>query len=141
MNAIIPFVQPAGYHFYANGWKFRFVFGLFIAHLLWIASLAWAETLEKPLGSPQKGPLISELKEDLNPDLPGPETLIRKYEDASGNQVVEFSINGSVFQYQVIPHGGVPYYLVDKDGDGLFENRFNGHEARLVVPQWVLFKF
>ncbi|MBF0126040.1 MAG: DUF2782 domain-containing protein [Magnetococcales bacterium] len=90
---------------------------------------------------PAKGPLVSELKEDLDPAIPGPETVIRKYEDAQGNQVREFAINGAVFEIQVVPANGPPYYLIDNDGDGLFETRLNGYEPKLVVPQWVLFRF
>ncbi|MBF0370372.1 MAG: DUF2782 domain-containing protein [Magnetococcales bacterium] len=90
---------------------------------------------------PQKGPLISELREDVDPDVPGPETVIRKYEDAAGNQVLEFITNGAIFQYEVIPFGGVPYYLIDTNGDGLFESHFMGYRSRLIVPQWVLGRF
>ncbi|MBF0294972.1 MAG: DUF2782 domain-containing protein [Magnetococcales bacterium] len=88
---------------------------------------------------PAKGPLVSELREKAEPD--GPETVIRKYEDAQGNQVRESAVNGAVFQIQVIPYSGPPYYLIDNDGDGLFETRINGYEPKLMVPQWVLFRF
>lgn len=89
---------------------------------------------------PTKGPLVSELRE-LDPNVPGQETVIRKYEDAQGNQVQEFMINGAVYQIQVIPVNGPPYYFIDADGDGLFESRFNGYEPKVMVPQWVLFRF
>lgn len=90
---------------------------------------------------PVKGPLVSELKENLNPDIPGAETIIRKYEDFQGNQVREFVINGAMFQIQVVPANGPTYYLIDTDGDGLFETKVNGYEPKLMVPQWVLFRF
>ncbi|MBF0428111.1 MAG: DUF2782 domain-containing protein [Magnetococcales bacterium] len=90
---------------------------------------------------PSKGPLVSELKENLNSDKAGPEVVIRKYEDAQGNQVREFVLQGATFEIQVIPANGPPYYLIDNDGDGLFETRINGYEPRIVVPQWVLFRF
>jgi len=77
----------------------------------------------------------------LDPEIAGPETVIRKYEDAQGNEVREYVVNGAVFQIQVIPYNGVPYYLLDVNGDGLFENRFQGYQPRIVVPQWVLFRF
>ncbi|MBF0180743.1 MAG: DUF2782 domain-containing protein [Magnetococcales bacterium] len=88
---------------------------------------------------PAKGPLVSELKEKAEPE--GPETVIRKYEDAQGNQVRESAVNGAVFQIQVTPYNGPPYYLIDNDGDGLFETRINGYEPKLMVPQWVLLRF
>ncbi|MBF0214733.1 MAG: DUF2782 domain-containing protein, partial [Magnetococcales bacterium] len=83
----------------------------------------------------------SELREALDPDHPEHETVIRKYEDAQGNQVREFMIQGSVFQIQVIPVNGPSYYLIDTDGDGLFESRSHGHEPQYAVPQWVLFRY
>ncbi|MBF0417321.1 MAG: DUF2782 domain-containing protein [Magnetococcales bacterium] len=90
---------------------------------------------------PAKGPLVSELREEVESDKPGHITVIRKYEDAQGNQVREFISQGAVFQIQVVPANGPAYYLVDTDGDGLFESRTNGYEPLIVVPQWVLFRY
>lgn len=90
---------------------------------------------------PTKGPLVGTLKEDVDPNVPGPETTIRIYEDARGNQVREFTHQGATYQIQVIPKAGNAYYLYDNDGDGLFETRHHGYQPRLVVPQWVLFRF
>ncbi len=90
---------------------------------------------------PQKGPLIGQVNEDVDPAVPGPETVIRIYEDSAGNQVREFSINGSLYQIQVTPYQGTPYYLLDSNGDGLFESRFFGRQPQLALPQWVLFRF
>lgn len=90
---------------------------------------------------PVKGPLVSELREEVESDKPGHITVIRKYEDAQGNQVREFSSQGAVYQIQVVPANGPTYYLIDTDGDGLFESRSNGYEPLIVVPQWVLFRY
>lgn len=90
---------------------------------------------------PKKGPMVSQFREDLSDEIDGPETVVRKYEDGQGNQVLEFLINGAIFEIQVIPADGRPYLLIDTKGDGLFDSRFNGHEPRLVVPQWVFFRF
>lgn len=90
---------------------------------------------------PPRGPMVSEMSEDLTPEIPGPETVIRLYEDAGGTQVREFVINGRVFQIEVTPRGGAPYLLMDTDGDGIYEESFYGREPKLVVPQWVLFTF
>ncbi|MBF0402142.1 MAG: DUF2782 domain-containing protein [Magnetococcales bacterium] len=98
-------------------------------------------TNEKGFEVPRKGPLISELREDLDPEVPGPETVIRRYEDYKGNTVREFLINGQLFQIEVIPTNGPPYYLIDVTGNGLFQERHVGYQPRLVVPQWVLFRF
>lgn len=90
---------------------------------------------------PRKGPLISELREDLDPDIPGAETIIRRYEDSKGNTTREYLINGLLFQIEVIPVSGPPYYLIDVEGNGLFQEQHVGFRPRLVVPQWVLFRF
>ncbi|MBF0108641.1 MAG: DUF2782 domain-containing protein [Magnetococcales bacterium] len=107
-------------------------------------SVALAEEpviLEKGHPIPHKGALATQFREDLSNEIAGPETVVRKYEDEQGNQVFEFIINGSVFQLQVIPANGRPYLLIDTNGDGLFDSKFHGHEPRLMVPQWVLFRF
>ncbi|MBF0414665.1 MAG: DUF2782 domain-containing protein [Magnetococcales bacterium] len=90
---------------------------------------------------PEKGHMVSQFKEKASDEPNAPETVVRKYEDEQGNQVFEFFINGSLFELQVIPVHGPPYLLIDTNGDGLFDSKFNGHQPRLVVPQWVLFRF
>ena len=90
---------------------------------------------------PRKGPLISNLREDVDPEIPGAETVIRRYEDSRGNVVQEFILNGALFQIEVSPVHGPTYYLIDVQGNGLFEERYQGHMPRLVVPQWVFFRF
>ncbi|MBF0161744.1 MAG: DUF2782 domain-containing protein [Magnetococcales bacterium] len=90
---------------------------------------------------PRKGPLISELRESTDPESKIPETVIRRYEDYKGNTVREYLINGMLFQIEVIPTSGPPYYLIDVEGNGLFQERHVGYQPRLVVPQWVLFRF
>ncbi|MEO5363735.1 MAG: DUF2782 domain-containing protein [Magnetococcus sp. DMHC-8] len=90
---------------------------------------------------PRKGPMISELREDLGTDPVGPETVIRRYEDYKGNTVREFLINGRLFQIEVTPANGPTYYLIDVEGNGLFQERYASPRPRLVVPQWVLFRF
>ncbi len=90
---------------------------------------------------PRKGPLISELREEVDSDTSRPATVIRRYEDYHGNTVREFLINGRLFQIEVTPVDGLPYYLIDVEGNGLFQERYAGARPRLVVPQWVLFRF
>jgi hypothetical protein len=101
-----------------------------------------AETLNPPQPPPSRGVLVSELRERLSRGDRDPETIVRLYEDNAGNQVREFSLNGHLFQVEVIPANGMPpYLLVDTTGDGLFDMRVVHSERRVVVPQWVLFRF
>ncbi|MBF0614890.1 MAG: DUF2782 domain-containing protein [Magnetococcales bacterium] len=118
-----------------------FVVPLLTTAWLLVAADARAEATGTAHPVPAKGPLVSELREQLDPDHPQHETVIRKYEDAQGNQVREFLANGSLYQIEVVPVNGPAYYLIDTDGDGLFETRSHGHEPQIVVPQWVLFRY
>ncbi|GAB0056556.1 hypothetical protein SIID45300_00864 [Candidatus Magnetaquicoccaceae bacterium FCR-1] len=117
---------------------------LLVALLVALSTTGLARAAEVRAGGhpiPAKGPLVSELREEVESDKPGHITIIRKYEDAQGNQVREFSSQGAVYQIQVVPANGPTYYLIDTDGDGLFESRSNGYEPLTVVPQWVLFRY
>lgn len=101
-----------------------------------------AERLDvRPEGHPlpAKGPLISELREDI-PGTSG-QTVIRIYEDQAGTRIREFSANGAVYQVEVKPMGMPPYYLIDSKGRGLFDTLLGGNQPKLVIPQWVLMRF
>lgn len=56
-------------------------------------------------------------------------------------RVEEFKINNRVYMIKVTPAKGYPYYLIDTTGDGTFDARQNGLGPKIVVPQWVLFKW
>jgi hypothetical protein len=59
-----------------------------------------------------------------------------------GNDVIEeYRIQGRLYMIRVIPRRGVPYYLVDTDGDGNLETRRNELSEDLLVPSWTLFRW
>ena len=68
--------------------------------------------------------------------------------EASGEDVIieapqkelvdEFRINGQLYMIRVNPRKGPPYYLVDADGDGNLETRWNDLAPDLLIPAWVL---
>jgi hypothetical protein len=72
-------------------------------------------------------------------------------EDQSGDKVrirggkdeviSEFRINGQLYMIRVTPKKGVPYYLVDSDGDGKLETRWNELAPNLLIPSWVLLRW
>ena len=66
-----------------------------------------------------------------------PEVTIIKRE---GNTVEEHRINGRLFMIKVTPEHGVPYYLVDRKGDGNFSRETMGN-ADVSVPMWVIGTF
>jgi Protein of unknown function (DUF2782) len=71
-------------------------------------------------------------------DLMEPEVTITKRDDAV---VHEYRINGQLYMVKIIPSRGYPYYLMDADGDGLLESRYNQIDPALLVPRWMLFRW
>ncbi|WP_374681864.1 DUF2782 domain-containing protein [Accumulibacter sp.] len=66
-----------------------------------------------------------------------PEVTIKKRE---GDTIEEHRINGKLFKIKVTPAHGVPYYLIDRNGDGNFTQTTMG-SADVSVPQWVIGTF
>jgi len=74
------------------------------------------------------------------PDLPDEEpevTIIQRQHDV----IEEYRIQGRLYMIRVIPRRGVPYYLVDTDGDGNLETRRNEITEDLMIPNWMLFRW
>ncbi len=61
--------------------------------------------------------------------------------DKGETVIEEYRIGGELYMIKVVPKKGVPYYLVDSDGDGSFERRWNDREPRLLIPSWVLLRW
>ena len=74
--------------------------------------------------------------ESVNENLE-PEVTITQTDDQT---TYEYSINGSRYMVKIVPAKGPAYYLLDLDGDGEFD-RQEDDPARIVVPQWVLFRW
>lgn len=55
--------------------------------------------------------------------------------------VEEYRLHGQLYMIKVVPKKGVPYYLVDSDGDGDMERRVNELTPRLLIPSWVLLRW
>lgn len=67
-----------------------------------------------------------------------PEVVITPKEQG---RVKEYSINGQVYMIEIIPEKGVPYYLVDTDGDGLLETRQNQIQPDMLIPSWPILRW
>jgi hypothetical protein len=54
--------------------------------------------------------------------------------------IKEYKVNGQVYMIVITPKKGVPYYLVDTDGDGNLETR---HEIgpNILIPSWVILRW
>lgn len=72
-------------------------------------------------------------REGIEPEV----TIIRK----ADRTVEEYRINGELYMIKVTPSRGVPYYLVDADGDGSLETRRNELDPKILVPSWVIFRW
>lgn len=72
-------------------------------------------------------------REGIEPEV----TIIRK----ADRTVEEYRISGELYMIKVTPSRGVPYYLVDADGDGSLETRRNELDPKILVPSWVIFRW
>ncbi len=56
-------------------------------------------------------------------------------------RVEEYRIKGQLYMIKVVPSKGLPYYLIDSDGDGRLETRRNDLDPDVVIPRWTLFEW
>lgn len=78
-------------------------------------------------------PMIEEGTSAIQPE---PEVrIIQKGDD----KVEEYRLNGQLYMIKVIPVIGIPYYLVDEEGNGQMKQI--DPNRRLVIPSWVLIRF
>lgn len=72
-------------------------------------------------------------------NVPAPEITIRQLGDQGS--VEEYRAGGVLYMIRVNPAKGVSYYLVDTDGDGNMETRYNDLQSNLAIPAWVLLRW
>jgi hypothetical protein len=56
-------------------------------------------------------------------------------------RIKEFRVNGRLYMIEVVPEKGLPYYLIDTDGDGTLDNRENSLQSGLAIPRWTLLRW
>lgn len=71
-----------------------------------------------------------------DPALEPQVTIIKRGED----RVEEYRVNGKLYAIKVTPPHGVPYFLIDTNGDGTMMRR-DSLDSGLRVPQWVIHSF
>lgn len=59
----------------------------------------------------------------------------------SDERVREYRMHGQLFMIEVIPTKGPRYYLLDTDGDGVFETRRYNVEPDVTIPRWVILRW
>ena len=102
-----------------------------------IASFALFAALAAPAWAQESGPSAAEAPppppiiegDEVEPEV----TILKRGEDT----VEEFRVNGRLYMIKVTPPHGVPYYLVDRRGEGQLE-RMDTLEPGTSVPMWVL---
>ncbi len=109
----------------------------FLIPLLLVPGLVWAQDASQPAGlepipdgSPTGG---------VEQSVPAPEVTIRRRGDEG--TIEEYRAGGVLYMVKVNPAKGVSYYLVDSDGNGSLETRFNDLESGLAIPAWVLLRW
>lgn len=116
--------------------------GLALALMVATAAPVEAQDLAEPPGleplpgeapSTQTETPLEALKKDLeSEELPPTQT----------EQVVEeIRVRGRVYMVKVTPRDGATYYLIDRDGDGTFDRRFNEFDknefdTQVAIPRW-----
>ncbi len=102
---------------------------------LLLALLAPAALFAQEAASPPPLPAEGELppaEDQLEPEV----TITQQ-----GNNVIEeYRVAGQLRMVKITPAGGVPYYLIDTDGDGLLETRSDGLQDPSTF-QWTLFRW
>ena len=92
-----------------------------------------------------KAPALSDLQPPPEPPPPPPGlqtdeapqvTITKRGED----QAEEYRVNGKLYMIKVTPPHGVPYFLIDSRGDGVF-SRMESTDSGLRVPMWVIKRF
>ncbi len=68
--------------------------------------------------------------EDFQPEV----TIIRR----DGGTIEEYRVNGRLYMVRVVPTKGLPYFLIDADGDGNMDTRRNDLDPDVLVPGWVI---
>jgi hypothetical protein len=67
-----------------------------------------------------------------------PEITIIQRDDAT---IEEYRVGGQIYMIKVTPKKGIPYFLVDTDGDGRLDSRRSELAEDLMVPSWTLFRW
>ena len=82
---------------------------------------------------PDGAPEVPET-EEFEPEV----TIIRRQDTT----IEEYRANGRLYMVRVTPKVGLPYYLVDSDGDGNLETRYDDNFDRVkAIPGWVIFSW
>ena len=108
----------------------------FLAALLLAAALPVAAQQGKPVLQPLPEPPPPPPGYEPDPATEPQVTILKRGTDV----VEEYRVNGRLYMIKITPSIGVPYYLVDFNGDGKFVRQDN-YDSGIRPPMWVIFKW
>lgn len=88
----------------------------------------------QPESSAPQPPVVDEQTVDLSQA----QVIIRP---GSEGQIEEYRMAGQLIMIKITPDKGVPYYLVDSDGDGRLDSRRSELNGNLAIPQWPILRW
>ncbi len=100
--------------------------------ILSLSLLSFSAVAEDTLPALPPPPMPAEM-EALEPEV----TIVPR----GSEMVKEYRINGLLYMIEIIPTKGVPYFLVDSDGDGTLESRRGTLDEGLLIPSWTLLRW
>jgi Protein of unknown function (DUF2782) len=100
------------------------------------ASLIAAQPTPAELESLPPPPVFDAGSDTGSPDDESSVTITKE----AGQTVEEYRANGKVYMIKITPKHGVPYYLVDNQGDGKFV-RQESLDSGFRPPRWVIKRF
>jgi hypothetical protein len=97
---------------------------------LLMSANVWAEPdyLEPPV-IPE--PLMD--GQNIEPDV----NIIQK----KNRTIEEYRVNGKLYMIKVVPTIGLPYFLMDTDGDGSLDTTQHELDSGLLIPNWILLEW
>lgn len=95
--------------------------------LLPVVSLA-ADDEPAAVPEPPELPLPVQSGEEMEPDI----TIIKKGKDT----IQEYRRGGKLYMIKIIPQVGPPYYMLDKNGDGVMDVKKNDLDRNTNINMW-----
>jgi len=97
---------------------------------LLMSANVWAEPdYLKPPDIPE--PLMD--GQNIEPDV----NIIQKQD----RTIEEYRVNGKLYMIKVVPTIGLPYFLMDTDGDGSLDTTQHELDSGLLIPNWILLEW
>jgi hypothetical protein len=107
------------------------------ALLLAGAGPSWVRAADERIQFDQERPASPPPPAELQ-GLAEPQVTIQQYDNRSEE---EFRVNNNLYMIRVQPRFGAPYYLVDPEGTGSWEQSRHSLGMDFRPPQWALFRW